>query len=254
MSVDLPVFSPPIIAHRGARNRAPENTMAAFVAAHADGATWIETDVKLTSDGVPILMHDETLDRTTSGHGAVADASWEDLKRLDAGSWFDPAFAQTHVPTLAELLAFARQTDMRLNLKLKPCPGRTQATVMVSLIEAAKLWPEDAPPLFLSSFDVEALVIAARLHPGWPRGLLMDAWRDDWRDLMRQTGAVSLHLQADLLTPDRLHLLRENQVPVLAYTVNDGVRALDLFNHGVRAVFTDNPRALIAAHHHYMSS
>ncbi|MDE2030139.1 MAG: glycerophosphoryl diester phosphodiesterase, partial [Alphaproteobacteria bacterium] len=187
-------FRPPVIAHRGARARAPENTMAAFEAAREDGAAWIETDVKLTADGVPVLIHDDLLDRTTNGHGAVADMDWAEMRELDAGGWFAPVFAGARVPRLAELLAFARDSDMRINLELKPCPGRALATVMVSMIEAAKLWPADAPPPLISSFDAEALTIASRLHPGWPRGLLLDGWRDDWRELAGLTRASTLHV------------------------------------------------------------
>jgi glycerophosphoryl diester phosphodiesterase len=240
-------FIPPVIAHRGARVRAPENTMAAFKAAREDGARWIETDVKLTSDGVPILMHDDTLDRTTDGHGSVADMSWAEIKNLDAGAWFSPAFKGTRVATLVELLIFARDTNMRLNLELKPCPGRTQATVMVALIEAAKLWPDTAPPPLISSFDIDALSIAAQLHPEWPRGLLLDEWREDWRELASLVQATTINLNADLLTPARIAALREANKPILAYTVNDAARAKALLQSGVQAVFSDNPAALIGA-------
>ncbi|MDR3451033.1 MAG: glycerophosphodiester phosphodiesterase [Alphaproteobacteria bacterium] len=240
-------FHPPVIAHRGARNRAPENTLAAFEAARADGVLWIETDVKLTSDGVPILMHDETLDRTTNMRGLVADTMWADMQTCDAGGWFNASFAGERIPTLADALAFSRATGMRFNFELKPCPGRARATAMVALIEAAKLWPESAPPPLISSFDIEALTIAAQLHPGWPRGLLLEEWRDDWREIATRTNATSLHLNAESLTPERLVTLRETHVSTLAYTVNDPARARDLLNAGVCAVFTDNPAEILKA-------
>lgn len=240
-------FRPPVLAHRGSRNRAPENTLAAFAAAREDGAEWIETDVKLTSDGVPILMHDDTLERTTNGHGNVADTSWAEMQNFDAGSWFSPSFTATRIPTLAELLSFARATGMRLNLELKPCPGRARATAMCALIEAAKLWPETALPPLISSFDIEALKIAAQLHPGWPRGLLLDEWRDDWRDLVFATNATTVNIDADILTPQRLKTLTDFDMPVLAYTVNDPARARELLAGGVRAVFCDDPAAMIKA-------
>ena len=240
-------FTPPVIAHRGARRRAPENTMAAFKAAREDGAVWIETDVKLTSDGVPILMHDDTLNRTTDGRGSVADMPWAEMQKLDAGAWFSPAFKGTRIPTLAELLLFAREAGMRLNLELKPCPGRTQATVMVALIEAAKLWPESAPAPLISSFDVEALTMAAQLHPDWPRGLLLDDWRDDWRELASLTQATTINLSARIATPERITLLRDAQKSVLVYTVNDASRARALLQDGVQAVFSDNPAEILEA-------
>ena len=240
-------FLPPVIAHRGARCRAPENTLAAFAAAHEDGATWIETDVKITMDGMPILMHDDKLERTTNGHGAVADTSWAEIQHLDAGSWFDGSFSGTKVTAMAELLAFACAKNMRLNLEMKPCPGRAQATVMVALIEASKLWPESAPPPLISSFDVEALSVASQLQPDWPRALLVDQWRDDWGDVMRQVNASCLNIDDALLTPERRAILRHAPIPVLVYTVNDPERATLLLKEGFSAVFSDNPAVIIDA-------
>jgi glycerophosphoryl diester phosphodiesterase len=221
--------------------------MAAFRAAHADGAVWIETDVKLTLDGVPVLFHDDLLDRTTNGKGAVAAISWSDLQDLDAGSWFGKEFAGARVPALAELLVFAVQADMRLNLELKPCPGRARATAMVALIEAAKTWPQSLPAPLISSFDIEALVVAAQIHPDWPRGLLLDEWRDDWREQAELTQASTLHVNEELLTPERLVQLRLSGFPLLSFTVNDPARARHLLSNGVRGIFTDDPGAMLQA-------
>lgn len=240
-------FVPPVIAHRGSRLRAPENTMPSFMAARDEGAIWLETDVKLTADGIPILMHDDTLDRTTDGRGSVADRTWDEIKALDSGGWFSPAFAGTRVASLAELLDFARMAGMRLNLEIKPCPGRTRATTMVTLIEVAKMWPDYAPIPLISSFDIEALMVAAQLHPDWPRGLLLDEWRDDWREVATATMATTLNLNAELLTPERLAQLRTANMPILCYTVNDPARAQSLMQSGVQAVFSDNPGEMLRA-------
>ncbi len=240
-------FQPPVIAHRGARREAPENTLAAFRLAREQGAMWIEADIKLTHDGVPILMHDDELDRTTNREGLVADVDWADIQKLDAGSWFDSKFKDERVPRLADLLQFAMANDMRVNLELKPCPGRTQATAMVTLIEAAKIWPRDVAPPLISSFDTEALVIAAGLHPEWPRGLLLEKWQEDWTDLVHKTKASTVHLDMDILTRERVQYFTDAHLPVLAYTVNDPVKAMELFRWGVRAVFSDNPGEIIKA-------
>jgi glycerophosphoryl diester phosphodiesterase len=245
MSLPRLDFIPPVIAHRGARIRAPENTIASFRAAREDGALWIETDIKLTSDGTPILMHDNLLDRTTNGRGDVAAMAWKDMQNLDAGAWFSPSFKNTRIPTLAQLLAFARESGTRLNLELKPCPGRTQATVMVALIEAAKLWPESAPVPLISSFDVEALSLAAQLHPGWPRGLLLDQWRNDWPVLAAKTQASMVTISDEIATPEHIAVLNAARMSVLVYTVNDPARAKSLLNGGVQAVFSDNPAEIL---------
>ncbi|MFA4994350.1 MAG: glycerophosphodiester phosphodiesterase family protein [Bdellovibrionales bacterium] len=238
-------FFPPIIAHRGAPLRAPENTIESFVCARDAGAKWIETDVTLTSDGIPVLMHDETLDRTTNGHGPIAEMTWEKIQQLDAGSWFSPAFAGTRVTSLTELMAFCTSSRMRLVLELKPSPGRTQATVMVTLIEACKLWPENAPPPMVGSFDVDALMISAQLRPDWPRGLFLEKWRDDWIETAFLTQASTVTMRDDMLTPERLPLIKNSPFPLLAYTINDKARMKELLKNGIKAVFSDNATGLL---------
>ena len=208
---------------------------------------WIETDLKLTYDGVPILMHDDALDRTTNGHGPVADMKWAEMQKLDAGTWFGDAFHQEPIPHLHELLHLVIDNRLRLNLELKPCPGRAKATTMVALIEMTKIWPEEALPPLISSMDIEALTIAAALHPGWPRGLILDAWRPDWAEVIRATQPSTLHVNVDLLDAAHLDLLTTTQLPILAYTVNDAAQAKDLLRRGISAVFTDNPRAILNA-------
>lgn len=240
-------FTPPVIAHRGVRVLAPENTLAAFQKVAESGASWIETDVKLTHDGVPILIHDETLDRTTNGHGLVADCLWKDMQSLDAGSWFDPTFQGEAIPRLIDTLQFVIKQNLHINLEIKPCPGRVKATVMVTLIEASKIWPENRPPPLISSFDIEALIIAAQIHPEWPRGLLLDSWHEDWADLVKSIIASSLNMKASLLTEERVNILKQANLPILAYTVNNVAEAKKLLHWGVTAVFSDNPHEIISS-------
>jgi glycerophosphoryl diester phosphodiesterase len=225
-------FIPPVIAHRGASAIAPENTLAAFRLAHEAGALWVECDVKLTRDGAPIIMHDDTLDRTTDGKGNVADMDWADVQKLDAGVWFDARFRGERVPQLAEALRFILDHDMRLNLEIKPCPGRAQATAMVALIETAKLWPPYYAPPVISSFNEKALAIAAQLHPHWPRSFAFEGWNSDWRASAARVGAEALTVNAEILTSDRMHVLAQTGLAVLAYTSDDPLRAKQLLNEG----------------------
>jgi len=243
--VALPEFRPPLIAHRGASASAPENTLAAIRLAREEGATWTEFDVKLTEDGVPILMHDDTLDRTTRGNGPVATAPWVYIQTLDAGGWFDKKFKNERVPHLAEALRCVLDCGLQLNLEIKPCPGRAQATAMVGLIETAKLWPHDKPPPLISSFDEEALATAAQLHPSWPRSLAFEEWREDWREVAARLGAKALTIDASLLMSERLPILAKSGLAILAFTVNDPTRAKELLSQGVSAVFCDNPKDMI---------
>src|SRR3990167_7450135 len=113
-------FLPPVIAHRGASAYAPENTLAAFRKAHDLGIQWIEFDVMLSADHVPIIFHDNLLDRTTNGRGEVGDFSFKALHELDAGAWFNPKFSGEHIPSLQDTVAFLRQTGMAANIEIKP--------------------------------------------------------------------------------------------------------------------------------------
>src|SRR5690554_5799160 len=115
----LPTSSFLVIAHRGASAFYPENTMFAFKAAHEMGAAMIELDITLSKDGIPVIIHDEKLNRTTNGKGKVSDFTLEELKKLDAGSWFHPKFSEEKIPTLEEVLEFA-QNRIALNIEIKP--------------------------------------------------------------------------------------------------------------------------------------
>ncbi len=238
-------FHPPVIGHRGAKAVAPENTMASFRRAYQQGASWIETDVKLTRDGVAILMHDDVLDRTTNGKGEVKQLDWNDIQSLDAGSWFNPEFAGEKIPRLADLLPFVLDHGLHINLEIKPCLGRSQATAMVTLIETAKVWPRDAPPPLISSFDIDSLIVASQLHPEWPRGFLFEEWPENLAATIQMAQPSTLGVDDKILTPERINILKKTGLPLLVYTVNDPLRMKELLALGVAAVFSDNPASMI---------
>lgn len=238
-------FRPPVIAHRGAGCNAPENTLAAIRSAHEQGANWIEVDIKITYDGVPILMHDDLLERTTTGLGPVAEKTWDDIRKLDAGIKFDPRFQGEGIPSLADVVKLILELDMSLVAELKPCPGRAKATTMVAMIELAKAWPErDLLPM-ISSFDMDSLEMAAQLEPHWPRCLLFRTWDVDWRQKVSRAGACAMSVAADQLTKERVDEIIRLRMPLLAYTVNDPDRAKELLAWGVSAVYADCPRTIL---------
>lgn len=240
------VFIPPVIAHRGAGQVAPENTLAAIRGVREQGVNWVELDVKITYDGVPILMHDETLERTTTGQGLVSDVSWEDLQRLDAGVHFGSRFAGEPVPHLSDAVNEVLKNNLSLMLEMKPCPGRAKATAMVAMIEIAKIWPErDIYPV-ISSFDLECLEIAAQLEPHWPRIIFMRQWDNVWKNWAKQLGVSGVALPQEQLTHDRVRELILADLTILAYTVNDPVRAKELLAWGVSAVYSDDPRTILS--------
>lgn len=235
---------PRIIGHRGAAKHAPENTLAGIRAAAAQGVLWVEVDVKLTKDGVPILMHDETLDRTTSGKGRVEDFTYDQILRLDAGRWFGPAFLGERVPTLVDALDLVAGLDMGINLEIKPCPGRGEETAGIALTTAISAWPEGRQPPLVSSFDEAALETAMRIVPDWPRGVLIDQPRADWRDLVERLDASTINVNARREDAERVAAYRASGRPVLAYTVNTAAAATEVFGWGVRSIFTDSPPAV----------
>lgn len=244
--VSLPPL-PKIIGHRGARMHAPENTVAGLRRAAVLGAAWVEVDVKLTADGVPILMHDETLERTTNGRGAVRATDLDAIRRLDAGGWFAPAFAGEPVPTLEEALEVILELGLGVNLEIKPCPGREEETARGTLDLTRAIWPHDRPPPLISSFRTDSLETARRVAPDWPRGYLIDKRPADWRRTADRLEAATLNVNGARETAETIARYRETGRPVLAYTINDPRQARTLFDWGVSAVFTDTPAAMAAA-------
>lgn len=231
---------PSVIGHRGAAAHAPENTLAGIREGARRGAPWVEFDVKLTADGVPILMHDDRLDRTTDGTGPVAGRSRAEIAQLDAGTWFSPRFAGESVPDLAQALALCVDLGLGVNIEIKPCAGRARETARNALALAQRVWPADRAPPLVSSFERESLDEALRCAPSWPRGLLLDAIPPDWRVRFDGLRCATVHAAAASLDGPTLAALRAAG-PVLAYTVNDSTLAGALFDRGVTGVFTDRP-------------
>lgn len=227
------------IAHRGGGAAAPENTLAAIRAGAAAGFRMVEFDVMLSRDGVPLLIHDETLERTTDGHGLVCEHDFAVLQRLDAGRWHGPAFAGERLPALEQALDLLLALDLDANIEIKPARGFEQATGETAARLIAARWPADRRPPLLSSFDFPALDAARRVAPQLPRGLLFEEVPADWRAQMQAHEAVSLHCDHSRLKPERMRDIVSAGVPLLCYTVNDAARAAALVAAGVNGLFTD---------------
>src|SRR5215510_3908468 len=156
---------PRLIGHRGAKLTSPENTLGGIRQAKKEGANWVEFDVKLTADGQAVLIHDETVDRTTDGKGLVRQMTVAELRRFDAGVRFGPAWRGERIPTLVEALSLMAELDMGFNLEVKPCPGREAETARVALAELARHWPRERPVPVISSFKPAALAAAREAAP-----------------------------------------------------------------------------------------
>ena len=227
---------PPVIGHRGLASAAPENTLAGFREAKRRGLEWVELDVQLTSDGQPVVFHDDNLDRTTNGSGRLADTPWEVVRRLDAASWF--GWPAEPVPHLGEALEVIGGLGLGVNIEIKADETTGAATAAAALDLAVERWSGRAPPL-VSSFAGSALVEAARRVPAWPRGLLLSGAVGRGARRARELGCASLHADHRQLNPARITAARELGLLVLAYTVNRIDRARRRWDWGVDAVFSD---------------
>jgi len=192
-----------------------------------------ECDVRLSADGVPFLLHDDRLERTTNGHGPAGALTWAELARLDAGDG-------APLPTLAALAAWARAHGVWLNLELKPNPGDAARTGRVVATALAGLGLA-ADGVLLSSFVPEALAAAQAAAPDWPRALLIDAnAAPDWSAVAQRLGCMAIVAHHPLVSgPDWVGAQQARGWQVLTYTVNDAARAQQLLAWGVAGLITD---------------
>ena len=227
------------IAHRGAGKLAPENTLAAFRNGASHGYRAFECDVKLSADGVPFLLHDDTLDRTTSGHGAADALPWSDLSRLDAGGWHGRGFAGEPPASLEAVARYVCRNGFALNIEIKPMPGQEVRTGTVVAEHARRLWAGAAVPPLLTSFKPQALEGALQGVPELPRGLLVETLWSGWFDTARHLQCRAVASLSSLLDAALVDQLHQAGMKVLAYTVNDPAEARRLHRLGVDGIITD---------------
>ena len=170
--------------------------------------------------------------------GVAGDLNWQDLLRVDAGSWYSKAFKGEPLPLLSQVAERCREHGMMANIEIKPTTGTGPLTGKMVALAARELWAGMTPPL-LSSFEIDALEAAQQAVPELPRGLLLDEWRDDWRELTARLGCVSIHLNHKLLDKARVMQLKDAGLRILVYTVNKPQRAAELLRWGVDCICTD---------------
>ena len=258
----LPVWPyPRWVAHRGAGKLAPENTLAAFRLGAQYDYRMFECDVKLSADGVPFLMHDATLSRTTNASkllvapvGSTQHAShfiakneslvggdypWAQLTQLDAGSWHSRSYAGEPLPTLANVAAFCIANGYMLNIEIKPTPGTERHTGEVVAQHAARLWADQAIMPLLTSFQTEALQGAQTAKPELPRGLLLDRLRKDWIETALALGCQAIVCDHALWDHRTVAQAKNAGFRTLSYTVNDEWAAQRLIDLGTDGIITD---------------
>lgn len=236
-----PEFSPLVFAHRGDSAHAPENTISAFRMATDKGAPAIEFDVKLSSDGQVIIIHDPTVDRTTNGHGKVGSFSLAALRDLDAGAWFHEQFRGERIPTLEELFAtLGKRIFMNVELTNYATPNDGLVPHVVEMVK--KFGLQDS--VMFSSFFPKNLLTAARLLPEVPCGLL------SWTGILgwpartfgyRRKEYQAFHPNSEDATLGLVNRVHAAGKRVHVWTVNDGTEIKRLVGLGVDGIFTDDP-------------
>ena len=241
---------PLILAHRGASAYAPENTIAAFRLARELGADGIEFDVQLTKDQVPVIIHDDTVDRTTDGTGRVNALTISEIARLDAGSWKTEDYRGEPIPTLAQVLAVlsdwmnpvGRERPALVNIELKTENLFTDGLEREALNVIARYDPQHR--VLLSSFSPFSLHRAKQINPRYKRGLLYEskmpiyfrrAWLRFWAD------PRAMHPAHSMIDENYMRWARSKKLDVNTWTVDDPEEARRLAALGVNAIITNKP-------------
>ncbi len=230
-----------IIGHRGARGLAPENTLLALDTGIRNGAQWLEFDVQRCPGGKLVLLHDLTLDRTTNGHGTLADHSFDALRALDAGQG-------QQIPTLEEALNMIEQRA-GVNIELKSADGTAEAVaaVLQQYIMMAG-WP--AERFLVSSFHLPELWEFKQFAPEIPVAALLCGVPLDWAGSAVELGAAALNLSAEFVDPRLIEDAKKHGMKVYVYTVNDVAEADHFARLGVDGIFTDFPDRMLEAQRH----
>jgi glycerophosphoryl diester phosphodiesterase len=234
-----------VVAHRGASGHAPENTMAAFRRAVEMGAGFIETDLHLTRDARVVAIHDATLDRTTDGQGLVDLMPLAEVRELDAGAWFHSpsaeSFAGERVPTLDEVLRFARERDIIFYLELKSdSTWGVEHAVVAALRDTG-----EAARVVILSFDPATLLSVNRLDQTMMTGYLCEIPSNDLVERSVRAGARQIAPRGDLVTPALVKRAHEAGLQVVAWTINEPDQMRRLIEAGVDGIMSDYPDRLV---------
>ncbi len=245
-----------ILAHRGASARAPENTLAAFRLARELGADGIELDVQLTRDKVPVVIHDDTIDRTTDGHGTVTAMTIGEITRLDAGSWKGQEFRGEPIPTLAQvfeglmdwLKPIGRTRPALINVELKTERVNTEGLEREVLNVISRYGVEDR--ILLSSFNPLSLYRAKKINPRIPRGLLYDNslpiyFRNAWFRWLASPQAM--HPEHPMIDARYMEWAKSKRLAVNTWTVDSPQEAIRLYKLRVNGIITNVPDIIRAA-------
>ena len=233
------------IGHRGACAYYPENTMVSFQAASRMNADFLELDVQLTKDGIPVVIHDFTVKRTTNGKGNVSNLLYENIKQLDAGSWFSREFTGERIPRLEEVLEFA-QNNINLNIEIKANPKSKPGETEAKTLDLVRKYDMVSRVLF-SSFNMNSLITLHSIEPNVFMGLLFEnSWKKKINPItiMEDLNANSFHCSKSSVRKKWIKEFHSQHIPVLVYTVNAKTTMNKLIEWGINGIFTNKPDVL----------
>ena len=231
---------PKLFAHRGGGVLAPENTLAAMKIARHHGYTAVEFDVKLSADGVAMLMHDDTLDRTTNAKGDFKNFTAQQLEALDAGVWMGRDFVGEKIPRFSAVMHFLHTHGMNADIEIKPCAGRDAETGHQVAMLTEEITRDHVVKPMLSSFSVDALRAARGAAADLPMTLLAEKYQPELDAVLDELQCRAFGCEHNNVNADMLRHLHARDIRVMVYTVNDVARAAALLALGVDGLFTDN--------------
>ena len=239
---------PKLIGHRGVKDLCPENTLESILKALDLGLSFVEIDVKISKDRVPILLHDDTLDRTTNGSGLAIDYDYENIKKLDAGKFFYKENTNIFIPKLEDILSFCANNNGNLNIELKPNKNFEKENVYQIYKIIKNINQID---IFFSSFDMISILEISKLYPQSIRSFLLDDFKeyniDDLINISINHDLKICGLNIDIVTTDIIKKIKESNIAITVYSdknINLS-SAKDIFSIGVDSIFVDNPLDLL---------
>ena len=239
---------PKLIGHRGVKDLCPENTLESILKAFDLGLSFVEIDVKISKDRVPILLHDDTLDRTTNGSGLAIDYDYENIKKLDAGKFFYKENTNIFVPKLEDILSLCTNNNGNLNIELKPNKNFEKENVYQIYKIIKNINQID---IFFSSFDMISILEISKLYPQSIRSFLLDDFKeyniDDLISISINNDLKICGLNIDLVNADIIKKIKESNMAITVYSdknINLS-SANDIFSIGVDSIFVDNPLDLL---------
>lgn len=223
-----------VFAHRGAKTHAPENTYAAFDLALEQGADGIETDIQATKDGKLIILHDDLVDRTTNGHGIATDMTWDEIKDLDAGSWYDPKYKDERIPLFEDFLKrYGPKTKLDLEVK-----NMGDELEVLSLVERENLFDQ----VIFTSFHFQAVINIKQKNPRATVGFLFEDFKREYLDQVVAAGINIVCPFADIVTSGFAELCHEKGLYIISWSPSSNTVIKNNFDQKVNAVIVDSPK------------